>query len=242
MLGFMRYLSCDYDGACDAWTKAGGLDDDLVKLQAQKVPNVIKRLQSACRVKRMAFDKDIYSLVKDRKLEIKLKFAEMHYMLEGFKEMNELYSQILKSDDPPAYERAIALMGLANGESMLGLANSEDERETIGVRYEQAMQLGAKTPVAEEALMRLACFYDQGSSTKEKGRQLLAKYLKDYPKGKYVDKVKFCVGLDAFAQGDARQAERLLSELKAAYPSSTYTTALADIVHDTEQKKFIQDK
>ena len=122
---------------------------------------------------------------------------------------------------------------------MTNSANSAPERKKVASYYQHAMASGKNTPIEEEALARMAFYFQAGSETYTDGSALIKQYLKRYPKGEYVPYIKFREGLICLYAGDISAAKKVLKTLERQYPQSPYTRSLSQKINDPGFLNFV---
>jgi len=239
MLGFFNYVNQQYEDAEKLWRQAGQLDLDIMGLEVSKQPNILMRLIAACKLKKMAFNSAEKKLFKNKKQRLILALLEMRYMLADFDKMDDLCNTVLNNSKSSKAEKAAALIGKGIVLDMTGNALSSTDRQKNANSFREAVKLGKGTVFEEDGLMRLACYYDAGSSTKKLAAKTFDKYLKKIPKGRYAAKIMFRKSYNALFKNDLRTAQRTLLKMKRLHPDSRYTKNLASIINDKKQLEFL---
>ena len=239
MLGFFNYVNQHYENAEKLWRQAGQLDLDIMGLEVSKDPNILMRLIAACRLKEMAFNSAEKNLFKNKKQRLTLALLEMRYMLADFDKMNELCNTVLSNPKSSNAEKAAALIGKGIVVDMTKNALSSTDRQRNANFFKEAIKLGKGSAFEEDALMRLACYYDAGSSTKKLAAKTFDRYLEKFPKGRYAAKIMFRKSYNALFENNLRIAQRMLQEMKRLHPDSQYTKNLDTIMNDKKQLEFL---
>jgi TolA-binding protein len=239
ILGLCAFLNENYDKASKVWRDGCRLNTDTMQLAANNWPNMLMRLSDAAKFKTMTFPPQIKKLLKSEKERIKIQTAEFYYILERFEDMQKLFQNISVDSEMSDNAKALAYIGLGMSARMTEHAIKNAPRKKIAANYQQAMKLAKDTPIEEYALVHMAFYFQSGTTTYADGEELIKQYLKKYPQGKYVPKIKFREGLICLCNNDVSGAKRALSLLLREYPQSPYTKSLTDKVNDPEFLKFL---
>lgn len=78
----------------------------------------------------------------------------------------------------------------------------------------------------------MAFYYQASSTTWNMGKNLIDEYLKKYPRGRYIDKIKFREGIQCLYKNDHSGAKNTLTFLEQYYPKSEYTISLKEKFYD----------
>ncbi|MEG1820609.1 MAG: hypothetical protein RR261_07265, partial [Oscillospiraceae bacterium] len=240
VVGLFRFIEKKYGGALEIWNMIDGLNPDVSFLQAENSPNILMRLRIACQLQAMAFSNDEKKLFENSKQELMLALMELKYMLEDFDGMDMLANRIIKDPKSSPTEKAAAFLGKGIVGDMSNSALSETERLAQAKFFEQAVILGKETIFEDEALMRLACYYDAGSTTKKQAKETYQKYLKQFPKGRYADKIWYRVAYSSMINTKiTKNAQNILKQMKINFPTSKFTITLEEILNDKGQLNFL---
>lgn len=185
----------------------------------------------------MAFTPDQKKLFKNPKYKLMLSLMEMKYMEEDFKGMGKVADAII--DDPKSHgaEKSAALIAKGIIGDMTVVAMHRPEREKIAKYYKDAIACGSGTDFEEEALMRLACYYDAGMATKDLAKKAYDQYLEKFPKGKHATMIMYRKAWNYVAQKDLNSATEILAEMKKKFPNSADTRQLEEFLNDAERLK-----
>lgn len=238
-LGLCSFLNENYNRASELWIAGSKLDTDIMQLSAKNWPNVLMRLTDAAKFKTMSFPDKIKKLIKEEKDRVKIQTAEFYYILERFDDMKTIFQNIIFDHQANNNTKALAYIGLGMYTEMISSANSVAERKKVISHYQRAMTLAKNTLLEEEALIRMAFYFQAGSETYADGSALIKQYLERYPKGEYVPYIKFREGLVRLYAGDISAAKKVLNYLESQYPQSPYTQSLFKKINDPEFLNFI---
>ena len=239
ILGLCSFCHENYDQASAIWHEGSKLDPDIMQLSAQNWPNVLMRLSDAAKFRTMSFSDKMKKLIKNKKDITKIQMAEFYYILERFDEMRGILHRIVENPGADNHTKALAYIGLGMYAETIGSADSAAERKKIASCYRRAMSLGKNTLIEEDALARMAFYFQAGSETFAEGSVLVEHYLKRYPHGEYVPYIKFREGLICISSGDVAAAQEVLKFMKREFPNSPYTASLHNKVNDPEFLIFI---
>ena len=231
-LGFVAFLNENYDLSYKMWSIASKLDTDIMKLAAKNWPNILMRLSDAAKFKTMTFPARIKKLIKAEKYRIKIQTAEFYYILEQFENMKRIYQNIISDPAADNYSKALSFIGIGLYSEMTNRANDFRERKNLASNYQRAMSLAKNTPIEEEALVRMAFYYQAGSETYAEGNKLIQEYLRRYPKGEHVPIIRYREGMMHIFANDISSAHKVLNILQRQYPHSPCTLALSQKIND----------
>ena len=238
-LGLCAFLNENFTRASEIWLMACKLDTDIMQLSAQNWPSVLMRLADAAKFKTMSFPPQVKKYIKTEKARIKIQTAEFYYILERFCDMKTIFQNIISDPQSDNNAKALSYIGLGMYAEMTNSANSAPERKKVASYYQHAMASGKNTPIEEEALARMAFYFQAGSETYTDGSALIKQYLKRYPKGEYVPYIKFREGLICLYAGDISAAKKVLKTLERQYPQSPYTRSLSQKINDPGFLNFV---
>jgi len=222
MAGFFLFIDGQFDKARECFLQVKTINKDLASLDAKHIPNALWRLESACNVGYMAFAPEEKKHLKGKNRLI-CSYAELNYLLEKFETARYFYRQMLespKSDDP---EKALALIGIA----CCGKRSKESEK-----MLNDAVNLGARTPLAGNAMICLASYYHADAKTSGEAVKLFTRYLSLFPEGRYRDKALFRLGYECEVKGRENEALEYLAKLKGESADSGYASCLEKIIND----------
>jgi len=231
-VGFLRYFNEDYTGALECWKTAGMMDENIVKLKKGNWPNALMRLEAAAEYHQMMYTPEEKKLLKNKKIKLQLQTAEFYYLLEEFNNMKRLCDDVLRNPVANKYEQAAANLGIGTYYDMISASYMLKERERIAAYFRRAQELGRGSPFEEEGLIRMAFYYQASSTTWNMGKNLIDEYLKKYPRGRYIDKIKFREGIQCLYKNDHSGAKNTLTFLEQYYPKSEYTISLKEKFYD----------
>jgi tetratricopeptide (TPR) repeat protein len=235
MLGFFKYIDKDYNDALHLWSQAGQLDPDIMGLQASNTPNILMRLKATCKLKRMAFAPDEHKLIKNKKQRLIVAIMELRYMLGDFNAMDRKCQELLDNPESCNMVKSAALIGQGIAGEFTSVGLKKESRMKVAAIFEQACEKGKDSPFEEDALFRLACYLDAGSSTKP---QAIAKYnlfLKKFPGSSRVPAVMCRLVYNALYKKDLKQATVIYDKMRKKYPESSYTRKVSNYLNNKKR-------
>jgi tetratricopeptide (TPR) repeat protein len=237
MCGFFFFQDGKYKEAAQFWEQVAGLDADLAILRAKNMPNAISRLISAAKCERMILTPKERKYIKNKKNKIRFAYAELNYLLEKFDESKKLYDEIINDPKSSDEEKAAACIGLGNYIDMTYETKNAKDRVEKAKYFEKAIKFGEKTEIAEDALIRLACYYQGSTETQHLSTKLFKEYLRKYPNGAYTEKATFRLAHSYFLEGKLAKMKKIMAEMKKASPDSLYVKCLEKDLEFYEQTK-----
>ena len=116
-LGFFKLLQGKFDEAKPIFMKVLERDSNISVLNAQGIPNIVFRLDAACKCKRMIFlPSELKKLSKKERLIIST--GDLYYITSQFDEAQKIYNSVLQNVKSSATAKACALSGIANSLEM----------------------------------------------------------------------------------------------------------------------------
>jgi len=236
ILGFCKYLNEKYKEAESLWEKASTFDPNIMKMQAAKWPNALMRLKAVARYGKMAFTKEEKKLIKNKRNKIRIQTAELYYMLEDFSQMEELLNEVVNDKASSNDEKALSYIGLAICKSMTTSYMKYTERIALTQYFQKAIKLTKSKEIKQDAMFRMLCYLDNGSSTRKQAAEMMEEILKKYPKGLYVEKIMYRQAMRYFSPKKINESSKILKKMQRKFPEGHYTKALAKRIEKSSEE------
>lgn len=226
MVGFFLFIEGKFPEAKEAWKDLKQIDSNIAALDAKNYPNAMNRLKSACDWGYIVFPIDEKRYLKGKN-ELRLAYAELNYVLEKFDDSRKFYKHILNDSKSTEPEKAIAYIGLGIYSDMTIHPKSKEERvQEAEAYFGRAIELGKRTPIYGNALIRMGCYMKASTETSELGDKYFHEYLKNFPKGRYADKARFKLASSYIIHGKKTEAEKYIADIRTSSPNSEYLKAI----------------
>ncbi|MCK4982750.1 MAG: hypothetical protein KAS17_07480, partial [Victivallaceae bacterium] len=184
-LGFCKYLNEDYEGASKVWHELPGVDENLSYLNGTIFASTAKRLYAACYNKHMGMTSEEKGRIKDKKIAIMIKFAELLYLQEKFTQSIDMFKKIAAMAKADNQIKFICWAGIG---ACYG-AIPEKPKDMEYYKKALAFKKFEKNSLYPEVLYRYADSLMGYAYGAKKAIPLLKTYLKKYPDGRHVFQV-----------------------------------------------------
>jgi tetratricopeptide (TPR) repeat protein len=237
MTGFFLFMNGKYPEAKKHFDQVANIDADIAIFQAKDIPNVLMRLQGACKQGYLVATPEEMKIFKGKN-KLRIMFADLEFILSKFEEAEKLYREVAEEAKLKPEARVTALVGVANCLRML------DYNTKAAVYYRKALKVkGVKRCQAEAGALYSYGFLlhqEANPESQKEGLKLLERCYRKYPDTGYGESALFHLVL--INGTDQQHARNYAKRYRNAYPQGKYLSVIADVLSGTIQKEISANK
>ena len=233
ILGFLAFADNKYEIAESYWKKLPALDPDIATIDP-RLPTVITRLLSSCELKAMMFWPEEKKAINDKKLQIRLLYAELLMIMEKFQESVESFQKIFDYCDDNNI-KCLAKLGM-------GIATDIQLKKNLAkMQYDWVLnnkKLDKKSEIYGRALWELGMSQMGIGGGYKVALPKFEEYVKRFPHGVFFRQANFYRLACYWHYGDLTRLEDEFPKFKAQKDfEDVYTLDLKERIEELKKQK-----
>ena len=229
-LGFLLFAAKKYQEAESLWEEICQYDSQLSYLNAKGIPNVLARLQTAAKTKRMLFSETEQKKFASN-TKLRLQYGEFLFGLEKFEEALEIFTAIFYLPNVAKYDQAAALIGIGYCNDLLEIAWGQERLFQAQRTWGRAYTLSKGTELAQHALWMHCCCLLASTDTKKQAIELLKEFIETFPDSPKSILANTQILISLVEENKFADAKIMYHKLKSKYGNSSEFKKMNNILN-----------